>query len=97
MDRVDTGDEPVGQSGLGPVTGPAIPETGRRRGPPNSHQGEDDMHSDIEQRLRELHDYYAFQVNVAIEEGREHLIEGLVARYPEEAARLMAEAGQQAA
>ncbi|HWN34961.1 MAG TPA: hypothetical protein VNP03_19570 [Pseudonocardia sp.] len=55
------------------------------------------MHSDIEQRLRELHDYYAFQVNVAIEEGREHMIEGLVARYPEEAARLMQEARAQAA
>ncbi|HEX4251831.1 MAG TPA: hypothetical protein VH008_28485 [Pseudonocardia sp.] len=55
------------------------------------------MQSDIEQRLRELHDYYAFQVNVAIEEGREHMIDGLVARYPEEAALLMAEARAQAA
>ena len=55
------------------------------------------MQSDIEQRLRELHDYYAFQVNVAIEEGREHMIDGLVARYPEEAARLMQEARAQAA
>jgi hypothetical protein len=43
------------------------------------------MNTDIEQRLRELHDYYAFQVNVAIEEGREHVIDGLVARYPEAA------------
>jgi hypothetical protein len=55
------------------------------------------MNTDIEQRLRELHDYYAFQVNVAIEEGREHMIDGLVARYPEEAARLMEQAGPRAA
>jgi hypothetical protein len=55
------------------------------------------MHTDIEQRLRELHDYYAFQVNVAIEEGREHVIDGLVARYPEEAALLIEQAQAHAA
>lgn len=47
--------------------------------------------ADIERRLRELHDYYAFQVNVAVEEGREHEIDGLVASYPDEAARLIEE------
>ncbi|HEY2095415.1 MAG: hypothetical protein QOI50_7246 [Pseudonocardiales bacterium] len=55
------------------------------------------MNTDIEQRLRELHDYYAFQVNVAIEEGREHVIDGLVARYPEEAALLIEESQAHAA
>jgi hypothetical protein len=53
--------------------------------------------SAIQRQLRELHDYYAFQVNVAIEEGREDEIDGLVARYPEEAARLIAEAETRAA
>jgi hypothetical protein len=46
---------------------------------------------------RGLRDYYAFQVNVAIEEGREREIDGLVAKYPEEAAGLIAEAQAQAA
>ncbi|HTF47987.1 MAG TPA: hypothetical protein VK735_11095, partial [Pseudonocardia sp.] len=61
------------------------------------HPGRGKMHTDIEQQLRELHDYYAFQVNVAIEEGREHMIDGLVARYPEEAARLIQDAQAHAA
>jgi hypothetical protein len=47
--------------------------------------------TEIQRRLRELHDYYVFQVNVAVEEGREHEIDGLVARYPEEAAQLIEE------
>lgn len=47
--------------------------------------------ADIERRLRELHDYYAFQVNVAVEEGREGDIDGIVAHYPDEAARLLEE------
>lgn len=47
------------------------------------------MRTDLEQQLRELHDYYAFEVNVAIEEGREHQIDELVASYPDEAARLI--------
>ncbi|MBO0872977.1 MAG: hypothetical protein J2P19_06250 [Pseudonocardia sp.] len=47
--------------------------------------------ADIEQRLRELHDYYAFQVNLAVEEGREGDIDGLVASYPDDAARLIGE------
>ena len=36
-------------------------------------------------------DYYAFQVNVAIEEGRERDIDVLVAGYPDEAARMIEE------
>ncbi|HEX4247657.1 MAG TPA: hypothetical protein VH008_07305 [Pseudonocardia sp.] len=47
------------------------------------------MGQDIERRLRELHERYIFEVNEAVEEGREQDIEELVARYPDEAARLM--------
>jgi hypothetical protein len=49
------------------------------------------MRADIEQRLRELHEYYIVEVNLAVEQGREGDIEALVARYPDEAARLMVE------
>jgi hypothetical protein len=47
--------------------------------------------TDLDQRLRELHDHYVFQVNVAVEEGRERDIDALVAGYPDEAARMIAE------
>jgi hypothetical protein len=50
------------------------------------------MGQDIERRLRELHEHYIFEVNQAIEEGRERDIAELVARYPDEAAELMAAA-----
>lgn len=51
------------------------------------------MGQDLERRLRELHEHYIFEINQAIEEGRERDIEEFVARYPDEAAELMAEAG----
>ena len=56
-----------------------------------------DLPDDTQRRLRELHDYYAFQVNVAVEEGREHEIDSLVAGYPDEAAQLIEHAARRAA
>jgi len=50
------------------------------------------MGQDIERRLRELHEHYIFEVNEAVEQGRERDIAELVARYPDEAARLITEA-----
>ncbi|HEX4356030.1 MAG TPA: hypothetical protein VH141_00805 [Pseudonocardia sp.] len=50
------------------------------------------MGQDIERRLRELHEHYIFEVNQAVEEGREGDIAELVAHYPDEAAQLMAAA-----
>lgn len=55
-----------------------------------------DQPDDTQRRLRELHDHYAFQVNVAVEEGREHEIDSLVAGYPDEAAQLMEHAARHA-
>jgi len=55
------------------------------------------MHAELDQRLRELHDHYVYLVNVAIEEGREDEIDDLVARYPDEAARLIVQADARAA
>lgn len=52
-----------------------------------------DIRPDVVQRLRELHEHYVFQVNAAVEEGREDQIEMLAARYPDEAARVIAGAG----
>ena len=49
------------------------------------------MRADIERRLRELHEDYIVEVNLAVEQGRERDIEALVASYPDEAARLMVE------
>jgi hypothetical protein len=51
------------------------------------------MGQDIERRLRELHERYIFEVNQAVEEGRERDIDELLAHYPDEAAELMAAAG----
>jgi hypothetical protein len=48
------------------------------------------MQTELERDLRELHDDYVFQVNSAIEEGREDVVEVLDARYPDDAARLIA-------
>lgn len=55
------------------------------------------MGQDIERRLRELHEHYIFEVNQAIEEGRECDIAELVAYYPDEAAELMAAAATSSA
>jgi hypothetical protein len=49
------------------------------------------MGQDIERRLRELYERYIFEVNQAVEEGRERDIAELVARYPDEAAQLITE------
>jgi hypothetical protein len=56
-----------------------------------------DLPDDTQRRLRELRDHYTFQVNVAIEEGREHEINSLVAGYPDDAARLLEHAARHAA
>jgi len=49
------------------------------------------MPADIGRRLRELHEDYIVEVNLAVEQGRERDIEALVASFPDEAARLMVE------
>ena len=49
------------------------------------------MPTELQLRLRELHDHYAYEVNSLIGEGREAEIDALVAGYPDEAARLIAE------
>ncbi len=56
-----------------------------------------DTPTDITQRLSQLHEQYTFLVNVAIEEGREDDIDGLVASFPQEAAELMAQFAARAA
>jgi len=48
------------------------------------------MPADIERRLRQLHEYYMLQVDLAVEQGREQDIDQIVAGYPDEAAELMA-------
>ena len=41
--------------------------------------------------LQKLHDEYVEAVNIAVAEGRDDLVEELVASYPEAALRLMAD------
>ena len=52
--------------------------------------------ANVRQCLRELHDTYVWQVNAAIEEGREDLVARLADRYVDEALDLLisAEAGR---
>lgn len=49
------------------------------------------MSEHVRARLRLLHDEYVSAVNSAVEEGREDLVERLVADYPDAALRVMAE------
>jgi hypothetical protein len=49
------------------------------------------MSSEIEQRLRELHDEYVEAVNAAVAEDRPDLVDQLVAEYPDAALRLLTE------
>ncbi|MEU7816320.1 hypothetical protein [Pseudonocardia sp. NPDC049154] len=49
------------------------------------------MSERVRARLRLLHDEYVSAVNSAVEEGREDLVERLVADYPDAALRIMAE------
>jgi hypothetical protein len=62
---------------------------GRREGAPNVPQNIE--HQNIEQRLQVLHDEYTVAVNNAVAEGRDDIVERLVAEFPDAALRLMSE------
>jgi hypothetical protein len=47
------------------------------------------MPADQTDRLRELHDAYAWKVNAAVAEGRQDLIDSYCADYYDEAVRIM--------
>jgi|tagenome__1003787_1003787.scaffolds.fasta_scaffold15574999_1 hypothetical protein len=49
------------------------------------------MSEQVRTQLRLLHDDYVSAVNSAVEEGRDDLVERLVADYPDAALRIMAE------
>jgi hypothetical protein len=61
--------------------------------PGGSRHGGDHMpaHEGVDGRLRELHDVYVWEVNAAVGEGREDLIQRLVDEYFDEAMHLMSE------
>jgi hypothetical protein len=62
---------------------------GRREGAPTVPQNIEQPN--IEQRLQVLHDEYAAAVNNAVAEGRDDIVERLVAEFPDAALRLMGE------
>ncbi len=49
--------------------------------------------SDLTEQLRALHQDYTEQVNLAIAEGRDDIVDELVATYPDEALQLLVAAG----
>lgn len=55
------------------------------------------MPDELRARLRELQDHYTEAVNAAVAEGREDVVAGLVADYPDAAVRLLGDPGYQRA